>query len=225
MMLRMLRLARGCAGGPAARSDRTALLQHVASSCRCILPAGACITSWKQASGDEVLYMRPDAVFDKSKPISGGIPHCFPQVGGGAAGAPRVPGAHVQWLAAAVVHRPALVTGLLAWRWCFSAFRHAPRSLAPRTRCSSTALRATWIGRLPPPLRTRSLMTATQRCGQAGGLVWHGGPAGLVRFTGLGAHRAHLPRSVQQASYASLMGLQLMSSPHRAGLPRRSRWF
>ena len=42
---------------------------------------GACITSWKQASGDEVLYMRPDAVFDKSKPISGGIPHCFPQVG------------------------------------------------------------------------------------------------------------------------------------------------
>lgn len=26
--------------------------------------------------------MRPDAVFDKSKPISGGIPHCFPQVCG-----------------------------------------------------------------------------------------------------------------------------------------------
>lgn len=33
-----------------------------------------------QVSGDEVLYVRPDAVFDKSKPISGGIPHCFPQV-------------------------------------------------------------------------------------------------------------------------------------------------
>eukprot|EP00955_Chlamydomonas_euryale_P016789 179286-Chlamydomonas_euryale.AAC.5 len=40
---------------------------------------GACVTSWKQASGDEVLFVRPDAVFDKSKPISGGIPHCFPQ--------------------------------------------------------------------------------------------------------------------------------------------------
>ncbi|KAJ9513908.1 hypothetical protein QJQ45_020994, partial [Haematococcus lacustris] len=34
-------------------------------------------------SGDEVLYVRPDAVFDKSKPISGGIPHCFPQFGPG----------------------------------------------------------------------------------------------------------------------------------------------
>jgi D-hexose-6-phosphate mutarotase len=41
---------------------------------------GATVTSWKQPSGDEVLYVRPDAVFDKSKPISGGIPHCFPQV-------------------------------------------------------------------------------------------------------------------------------------------------
>ena len=40
---------------------------------------GACITSWKQMSGDEVLYVRPDAVFDKTKPISGGVPHCFPQ--------------------------------------------------------------------------------------------------------------------------------------------------
>jgi hypothetical protein len=27
--------------------------------------------------------VRPDAVFDKSKPISGGIPHCFPQFGPG----------------------------------------------------------------------------------------------------------------------------------------------
>ncbi len=41
---------------------------------------GACVTSWTQPSGDEILYVRPDAVFDKSKPISGGIPHCFPQV-------------------------------------------------------------------------------------------------------------------------------------------------
>ena len=28
--------------------------------------------------------MRPDAKFDKSKPISGGIPHCWPQFGPGA---------------------------------------------------------------------------------------------------------------------------------------------
>eukprot|EP00192_Tetraselmis_astigmatica_P010625 CAMPEP_0117675732 /NCGR_PEP_ID=MMETSP0804-20121206/15772_1 /TAXON_ID=1074897 /ORGANISM="Tetraselmis astigmatica, Strain CCMP880" /LENGTH=353 /DNA_ID=CAMNT_0005484775 /DNA_START=124 /DNA_END=1185 /DNA_ORIENTATION=- len=44
---------------------------------------GACVTSWKQVSGDEVLYVRPDAKFDGSKPISGGIPHCFPQFGPG----------------------------------------------------------------------------------------------------------------------------------------------
>jgi hypothetical protein len=32
----------------------------------------------------KVLYVRPDAVFDGSKPISGGVPHCFPQFGPGA---------------------------------------------------------------------------------------------------------------------------------------------
>lgn len=26
---------------------------------------GGAVCSWKQASGDEVLYVRPDAVFDK----------------------------------------------------------------------------------------------------------------------------------------------------------------
>ena len=44
---------------------------------------GGCIGSWKQSNGNEVLYMRPDAVFDKSKPISGGVPLCFPQFGPG----------------------------------------------------------------------------------------------------------------------------------------------
>ncbi|KAK9805781.1 hypothetical protein WJX73_009431 [Symbiochloris irregularis] len=44
---------------------------------------GGLVLSWKQPSGDEVLFTRPDAVFDKSKPISGGIPHCFPQFGPG----------------------------------------------------------------------------------------------------------------------------------------------
>ena len=40
---------------------------------------GGVITSWTQPSGDEVLYIRPDAKFDGAKPISGGVPHCFPQ--------------------------------------------------------------------------------------------------------------------------------------------------
>jgi glucose-6-phosphate 1-epimerase len=30
-----------------------------------------------------VLFVRPDAVFDRTKPISGGIPLCFPQFGPG----------------------------------------------------------------------------------------------------------------------------------------------
>ncbi|KAL9271820.1 putative glucose-6-phosphate 1-epimerase [Drosera capensis] len=45
---------------------------------------GACITSWKIPSGKDLLFVRPDAVFNGQKPISGGIPHCFPQFGPGA---------------------------------------------------------------------------------------------------------------------------------------------
>ncbi|CAN1814074.1 Putative glucose-6-phosphate 1-epimerase [Linum perenne] len=45
---------------------------------------GGCLTSWKVAGGKDLLFVRPDAVFDKKKPISGGIPHCFPQFGPGA---------------------------------------------------------------------------------------------------------------------------------------------
>uniref|UniRef100_A0A1D1Z348 glucose-6-phosphate 1-epimerase n=1 Tax=Anthurium amnicola TaxID=1678845 RepID=A0A1D1Z348_9ARAE len=44
---------------------------------------GACITSWKVPNGKDLLFVRPDAAFDKKKPISGGIPHCFPQFGPG----------------------------------------------------------------------------------------------------------------------------------------------
>ncbi|KAH0771056.1 hypothetical protein KY290_015037 [Solanum tuberosum] len=43
---------------------------------------GACVTSWKVDSKD-LLFVRPDAVFNGQKPISGGIPHCFPQFGPG----------------------------------------------------------------------------------------------------------------------------------------------
>lgn len=61
----------------------TVVLKHACGTSAEVTLFGGCITSWKQASGDEVLYIRPDAVFDKSKPISGGIPHCFPQFGPG----------------------------------------------------------------------------------------------------------------------------------------------
>lgn len=44
---------------------------------------GGCVTSYKHA-GIETLKVRPDAKMDGSKPISGGIPHCFPQFGPGA---------------------------------------------------------------------------------------------------------------------------------------------
>jgi len=47
-----------------------------------VYPLGATVTSFK--APHEVLFCRPDAKFDGSKPISGGIPHCFPQFGPGA---------------------------------------------------------------------------------------------------------------------------------------------
>ncbi|XP_047312533.1 putative glucose-6-phosphate 1-epimerase [Impatiens glandulifera] len=43
---------------------------------------GGCVTSWK-VSNKDFLFVRPDAVFNGQKPISGGIPHCFPQFGPG----------------------------------------------------------------------------------------------------------------------------------------------
>ena len=44
---------------------------------------GACVTSYVK-DGVDTLMVRPDAKMDGSKPISGGIPHCFPQFGPGA---------------------------------------------------------------------------------------------------------------------------------------------
>jgi glucose-6-phosphate 1-epimerase len=44
---------------------------------------GACVTSYVR-DGNETLALRPDAVFDGSKPIAGGIPLCWPQFGPGA---------------------------------------------------------------------------------------------------------------------------------------------
>jgi glucose-6-phosphate 1-epimerase len=43
---------------------------------------GACVTSWKARQGtEEMLFLSEEAVFDRSKPIRGGIPICFPQFG------------------------------------------------------------------------------------------------------------------------------------------------
>ncbi|XP_024036773.1 putative glucose-6-phosphate 1-epimerase isoform X2 [Citrus clementina] len=44
---------------------------------------GGCVTSWKASNDKDLLFVRPDAVFNKKKPISGGVPHCFPQFGPG----------------------------------------------------------------------------------------------------------------------------------------------
>merc|ERR1712151_364479 len=43
---------------------------------------GGCVTSYK-TNGVEWIAVRPDAKLDGSKPISGGLPHCFPQFGPG----------------------------------------------------------------------------------------------------------------------------------------------
>lgn len=45
---------------------------------------GAVVTSFKDAEGTEFIAVRPDAVLDGSKPISGGLSHCWPQFGPGA---------------------------------------------------------------------------------------------------------------------------------------------
>merc|ERR1719453_819900 len=44
---------------------------------------GGDVTSYKDASGTEWIANRPDAKWDGSKPISGGLSHCFPQFGPG----------------------------------------------------------------------------------------------------------------------------------------------
>ena len=41
------------------------------------------IASYKDADGTEFIAVRPDAMMDGSKPISGGLSHCWPQFGPG----------------------------------------------------------------------------------------------------------------------------------------------
>lgn len=58
-----------------------AILTHANKSSAEVHLFGATITSFCQPSGDEVLFVRPDAVLDGTKPISGGCPLCFPIFG------------------------------------------------------------------------------------------------------------------------------------------------
>jgi len=58
-------------------------LKNAAGDSAAIYTFGACVTSYVK-NGVDVLMVRPDAKMDGSKPISGGIPHCFPQFGPGA---------------------------------------------------------------------------------------------------------------------------------------------
>jgi glucose-6-phosphate 1-epimerase len=57
------------------------VLKHSCNSKAEVYLFGANVMSWKQPSGDDVLYVRPDCKFDGVKPLSGGIPHCFPVFG------------------------------------------------------------------------------------------------------------------------------------------------
>merc|ERR1719478_506247 len=58
-------------------------LKNAAGDTATVYQFGACVTSYVKG-GTDYLMVRPDAKMDGSKPISGGIPHCFPQFGPGA---------------------------------------------------------------------------------------------------------------------------------------------
>jgi len=72
---------------PAPVKDGSALasvtLKNAAGDTVTAYKFGACVSSYVK-DGTDVLMVRPDAKMDGSKPISGGIPLCFPQFGPGA---------------------------------------------------------------------------------------------------------------------------------------------
>jgi len=63
-------------------SLKSITLKNAAGDSATIYAFGACVTSYVK-NGVDALMVRPDAKMDGSKPISGGIPHCFPQFGPG----------------------------------------------------------------------------------------------------------------------------------------------
>eukprot|EP00980_Cylindrotheca_fusiformis_P012145 scaffold2936_cov113-Cylindrotheca_fusiformis.AAC.5 len=59
-------------------------LVHPESGASCeVYLFGGVVTSYKDGDGIEFIAVRPDAKMDGSKPISGGLSHCWPQVGPG----------------------------------------------------------------------------------------------------------------------------------------------
>ena len=71
---------------PLARAQsalKSITLSNAAGDSAKIYTFGACVTSYVKG-GVDTLMVRPDAKLDGSKPISGGIPFCFPQFGPGA---------------------------------------------------------------------------------------------------------------------------------------------
>ena len=62
---------------------KSVTLKNAAGDSATVYTLGACVTSYVKGGVDQ-LMVRPDAKMDGSKPISGGIPHCFPQFGPGA---------------------------------------------------------------------------------------------------------------------------------------------
>jgi D-hexose-6-phosphate mutarotase len=58
-------------------------LRHPSGAHATVFLFGADVTSYVDASGTEWLAVRPDSKMDGSKPISGGLSHCFPQFGPG----------------------------------------------------------------------------------------------------------------------------------------------
>jgi glucose-6-phosphate 1-epimerase len=55
-------------------------LMHPSGTSSEVYLFGGDVTSYKDADGIEYIAVRPDAKMDGSKPISGGLSHCFPQV-------------------------------------------------------------------------------------------------------------------------------------------------
>jgi len=83
--VRNSRIAMMAAAAPAKVDGalKTITLSNAAGDSAEIYQFGACVTSYVKG-GTDVLAVRPDAKLDGSKPISGGIPFCWPQFGPGA---------------------------------------------------------------------------------------------------------------------------------------------
>jgi len=59
------------------------LLKHPSGASSKVYPFGGDVCSYTDANGVDWIAVRPDAKLDGSKPISGGLSHCFPQFGPG----------------------------------------------------------------------------------------------------------------------------------------------